>query len=730
MRHREVVPVLLVLAAAAGLLAQEPGEEEFAVADTQAAAARPPGPTPTFPAGIEQVIVDAVVTDKEGNPIGGLTEDDLIVLEDGTPQTIESFEAVELPAEPAPMAPLPPPVSTNTGSGSQRGRTFVIVFDDIQIRPYRARAAKAAVASFLERGVREGDSVTLVASAGGTWWTSRMNAGREKLIDVVKRLEGRYIPDISSDRMTDWEALRIHLYRDAQVGARVLRRYRTYGVVMTDQYDRGSSLHRTTDDPFVTGRATEVYVQSTIRSRVTLETLERVLNGLVGARGRKSVILISEGFVYDPNLDEFKRVQEASRRANAAVYFVNARGLDDSAVESLGLFGPALPPQDMGVAIAESAEAAAGADSLALGSGGFTVRNTNDLGQGIQKIANETRIYYLLGYIPASTARDGRFREIEVKLRNRKGLKVRARKGYYAPLAEGESALGARPGVDPVLQAAIDSPWATDGIPLRMTAYVGATRMLDKAGTQVVAEVDIRDLQFEEGEGRQLAELEFLLMVAHRESGESFSFNHTINMRLRPSTRERLNRVWFPIVREFELQPGDHQAKLVVRDNRTGTVGSVIHEFDVPPLEGFRVSSPILSDTRQRTREGEPGQALALARREFPRDGQLFCQFEVFGATKGDNGMPRVTQGFEVRRPDGTVHTRMPESEITPSSLGHLFRMLGVPLRDAAPGDYEMRITLRDELSGKTLEVSEPFRVVPPYPASSAGEVASSGPGR
>jgi len=716
MRHRELAAVVLVLVGAAGVFAQE-------------AEPLTPQVTPSFPARTDQVVVDVVVTNEEGRPVAGLTRDDLVVKEDGVPQIVTTFEAVELPAEPAATVLPPPPVSTNTGPDRQRGRTFVIVFDDVHLTPYRARAAKAAVASFLDRGVREGDSVSLIASGGGAWWTARMNAGRAKLVDVVKRLEGRYTPDVSNERMTEFEALRIHVYRDPQVADRVLRRYVTYGVVMGNRYGNSRSLQGTTSDPYVAGKATDVYIQSMTRNRVTLETLERALRGLVGARGRKSVVLVSEGFVFDPNLDQFRRVQEAARRANAAIYFVNARGLDDAGLESLALFGPAPPPRDMGVAIAESLEATGGADSLALGSGGFTVRNTNDLSRGIQRIADETRIYYLLGYEPTSTAADGRFREIDVELRDGKGREVRARKGYYAALPEGQRPPGVRDDVDPALQAAIDSPWADDDLPLRMTAYVGGERMLGKVQARVVAEVDIRDLEFEEADDRHRAEVEYVLMVTHRESGESFTQNHKVSMNLLPSTRERLNQVWFPIARDLELEPGDHQAKMVVRDNRTGTVGSVIHEFTVPPLQGFRVSSPILTDTRQPNREGKPGQALALARREFPQGAPLYCQFEVFGAARGEDGMPRVMQGFEVRGADGRVQVEMPEAPIAPTSLGHLFRLLRVPLEATPPGDYEMRITVRDELGGKTLEVTEPFRVVS-SPPPAVEDVASHTYGR
>ena len=41
-----------------------------------------------------------------------------------------------------------------------------------------------------------------------------------------------------------------------------------------------------------------------------------------------------------------------------------------------------------------------------------------DLDRGIQRIANESQAYYLLGYSPTNTARDGKFRKIKVELVN------------------------------------------------------------------------------------------------------------------------------------------------------------------------------------------------------------------------------------------------------------------------------------------------------------------------
>ena len=69
--------------------------------------------------------------------------------------------------------------------------------------------------------------------------------------------------------------------------------------------------------------------------------------------------------------------------------------------------------------------------------GGFLIRNTNDLGIGLERIDQEMRSYYLLSYRPKNEKLDGQFRQIRVGLK-KPGLTVRARTGYYALPAEYE----------------------------------------------------------------------------------------------------------------------------------------------------------------------------------------------------------------------------------------------------------------------------------------------------
>lgn len=56
----------------------------------------------------------------------------------------------------------------------------------------------------------------------------------------------------------------------------------------------------------------------------------------------------------------------------------------------------------------------------------------SDLNQSFENIANELRHQYNLFYRPEPLKNDGRFHNVQIKVRGRKDLVVRARKGYYA----------------------------------------------------------------------------------------------------------------------------------------------------------------------------------------------------------------------------------------------------------------------------------------------------------
>jgi VWFA-related protein len=677
--------------------------------------------TPRFPAGVELVVVDAVVVDGEGRPVAGLSRDDFRVLEDGTPQPTSSFESVQIPPPRTAPPPAPRPrVSTNVAATAatspvRPGRSFVVVFDELNLTAGQARHARSATAHFLRRGVGEGDRVSVVATGSRAWWTGRMEAEREDLVAFLGGLEGRYLPDTSDLRMTDYEAMRVHVFDDTMVGERVRRRFWQQGV---DPYDEVFHLRERNYDeypglnhPMVRSRATQVYRDARARNRNTLAMVERALRSLATTKGRKSLILVSKGFIYDPKVEEMKSVLEASRRSNAAIYFLDARGLVSGPTEMTAEWAQPIFERDVAIPTQELILETEGSESLANESGGFSIKNTNDLPWGIERIAAESRTYYLLGYRPAEL--DGRYHELEVEV-NREGLEVRSRKGYYAlPPGEAPRATG-EDEIDPELLRVLDAPFESPDIPLHMTAYVLGDGEPGEVQVLVAVDLDVRDLSFDRRDGRFTDLLDLLLVVTHRESGRMFPYDQTLTMQLLPETREQILRDGYSFTRRFDLPPGTHQAKLVVREANGADRGSVVHTFEVPTPGEWRVSTPILSNQLHNPdgRLEGPPRPVVMARRSFPAGATLFFGFDVYGAdTDAATGLPRISAGYELRRHDGRTYRRREPSLISPGPAGEVSRLMGVPLEGYPPGEYELILTLRDEVSGVAHEQREPFRI-------------------
>jgi VWFA-related protein len=696
------------------------------------------GEPPRFGSEVELVTVDVVVADKKGNPVTDLKTEDFTVLEDGDPQKPVSFEKVELPAQPNATPAPPPVVSTNVDAETRVGRSFVIVFDDLHIQPLSATRAKEAIAHFLTNGTREGDRVTLVASGGGTWWTARMESGREQLFSTLKNLEGRDLRQRGFEQMGDNEALRIHLYGDYLIAERVRARWEELNVPGATGESHAGTTDRPTGggpqiDPFVGMRAMEIYEESRRRNTAALDIMKRSLLSLSGTRGRKSMILVSEGFIYDSNLDQFRKVLQAARSANVVIYFLDIRGLTGIPSRFLAeTRGPAVP-QHVASAFVEKAEESTGSEGLASDSGGFTIKNTNDLGGGIQRIANETRAYYLIGYNPTNAKRDGKWRKIQVKV-NRKGLQVRARKGYYAPADDDSQVESARRQEDRVhdeFRQALDSPRDMEGIPLRMSTYVMGETLLGKATTVVVADIDTSRFSFEEKENRYSDSVETALVVTQQETGEFWDRSETIEFGVPVTAKERLKtQPWHSLTRDFDLPPGTFQAKIAVRHPKTGRLGTVTHEFKVPPLATWRVSSVVLTDTALPPAvEGDAPQPKPVARRVFKSPGLIFGKFEVYGTARDTaTRAPKVDFSYVLRNKEGATLQSMQPREIPPTGQGAVRQLFAFRTAGWAPGEYELVLTIRDAVSGESKDVRESFAIekgeaaaaeAPPAPAGS-----------
>lgn len=688
-----------------------------------AAGAQAPSPSPApelwFPAQVDLVIVDAVVLDERGNPVEGLQADDFVVREDGRPQAVASFEAVALP-ESAPSRPaVSRVISTNRATpGAVPPRSFGIVFDDAQLSAVTGERARAALAKFLREDLREDDEVILVSTATGAWWSARAGEGKADLLAVLERLEGRRRVDTGGSYVSDYEAMRLQINRDQQIGAQVIRRFYENGVILDPGTQSAAQARQGLDlgegHPLVRVKAAEAYTNAKQRNLATLRTLTRLAEALVPGRGRKSVLLVSDGFVYDTSLPEFRSVVAAMSRANAAIYYLDARGLLGTGEHAAAEVGKATLEQDVQSMLGQARLETEGAESVAVDTGGYSMRNPNDLLGAMEKIAGESRSYYLIGYVPANPRKDGKLHKIDVDVR-RPGLKVRARKGYYAPGATPAPATASR--VDGEVRQALDSPFTIGAIGLRMASYVFGPTAAGKNAVLLAVDADPEAIAFSRANDRFEAGLDSYLVVTDRDTGQGHPQEKKIDLSFPAEMRARVQRTWLPIFRELELPPGRYQARFLVRDRKGGRMGTVRHEFEVAPPGRLRTSTPILTDSMQGDASGP--RPVPLARRVFAAGANLLYLFEVYGAGRDVTGVPRVVSRYEVRRADGSSLVRTDPVPIPAGPQGQLARQTAVPLRGVAPGNYEMVLTVQDQVAGGSVEVRDPFTVASPPLSSS-----------
>jgi VWFA-related protein len=129
---------------------------------------------------------------------------------------------------------------------------------------------------------------------------------------------------------------------------------------------------------------------------------------------RRAMVILSDG---DDNESRYSREQalEMAQRADTVIYTIST---NITHIETEGdKIMRYLADQTGGVS--------------------FFPFEANDLNQSFENIANELRHQYNLFYRPEPLNNDGRYHKVQIKIKNRKELEVRARKGYYARRASG-----------------------------------------------------------------------------------------------------------------------------------------------------------------------------------------------------------------------------------------------------------------------------------------------------
>lgn len=708
-----------------------------------------PNPVPVFPSRVQLVTVDAVVLDKTGRPVHGLTREDFALTEDGKPQEIATFEAFEFPdhaeEEPAPTSI----VATNLRPPRAAGRAFVLLVDDLGLTVQNMSPLVKALARFLEGAFGDGDEVTLATTSGSRWWSIRFVEGRQDLLVLLERLQARKLPEPASEYLSEWEAYRINNFDGIEGGGggtsrpgaaaappvvvpgtdltgRVVRRWTEAGTCAPEAPGLCAQM--------VGMRARERDSMRRDRTRAVIAGVERAVFSFTGVRGRKELLFFSEGFLDDKELPSVRQVAGICREANVVVNFIDARGLIGSLEEATAAFAGGPPrPQEVGLIELERTRFEIdGSTALAEDTGGLAITSSNDLAAGARRIVDMARAYYLLGYYPPEGKGPRDWRQVKVEVKHPE-MRVRARKGYtLRPEGTAETSLITKrskrrtdgtarrgpSGVDASLPLevarALLNAHDAEGIPLRAMAYVFDERKPGLARVLVAIEADGKALDFAVSGDKRQARLSLVTAAVNRDSGLASRSDQTIAISIAAPQHPK----WSVYTSELDLPPGATQVRVVARDEKSGRIGAVSLRFEVPPLGGLRLSTPILADEVEPAPK-ESGRLLPVigAHRTFNATGRLYCQYQVFGASKDPtDGVPKVDASYTLRRAAGTEIRRAAPSPIAVAPGGPVMRLIGLSVDGLPDGDYELVLQVLDETSGRSVEHAERFRLESPAP--------------
>ena len=739
-------PIAPLLALALGVPAAPAPAQAPAAAAPAPAQAPPAAPPTALPAvRTELVQLDVTVTDKEGHNVAGLSPRDFVLLEDGRPQALSHFAVGGRPAvdgetpqaaTSAPSAtatPVSAPAAPAAPPAVSRGRHIVLLVDDLHTAQADLPQAQIAMRKFVSEQISLDDRVAVVTTSGSGGVFQDFTNDGPALVRALSRLRSRYDPVEVDGRpyLTEHQA---ELIDRGDVEA---LRVATQELLQIDDY-LGEQLAQ--QQAYMQARRMVVQIQQ--RSARALSVIESVVRGLGPLAGRKIVVLVSDGFLIglgalEGTSFDVRQIADAATRSGVVLYSLDTRGLvaeapgDDASFRGPGVLTAPGMRTDLQTRSIEALRQ--GMNALAVDTGGFLVKNTNELGQGLGRILRDNETYYLMAYEPSNTAHDGGFRKIQVRLRGRPELRVRTRSGYFAPddrkAASAEAAVPPEQRREREIGRALGSLFPLQDVPMRLSADFIS---LPPQGPQLVLKihVDLKNLPFERKGEHYLADLEVAGAIYDESgklvgdvAGERAALNLPSESYVR-TIAEGLN-----LQKAVPLPPGQYQVRLAAREASRSLLGSASQWVEIPDLQARPLT---LSSVFLLADMPAPAAAVAAGAPK-PADGEATAAAEAPGWVVADVQVDKTFRLGQGMHYVVYVYTSGAAARGAVTVQGQVWqgkRLVGVtpthPLAEAPdarkwserialdgfpPGDYELRVVATDAATGQKAERRVSFRV-------------------
>ena len=692
-------------------------------AQAPAQPASPPQPEVTFKVEVNYVEEDVRVIDANGNFVRGLKQEDFQVLEDVKPQKIQTFGMVDIPVTrprvPQYLGPDALPIEPDVAVNKQvlDGRLYLIVLDDYHVAPLRTHNVRTIARQFVREKLGPNDQAAVVVTSGLTRASQEFTQNRRLLLEAIDNFQGQKLPSSALER-----------------NERMSREQSTQG---TPTNDAGDPIRIDPGNRYI---ADESAAERMYQARQAMNSLRSIAEWMSTIQGRrKAIVFISEGVDYNVfdvftggapehfGFENFNMIQQetwdtisAASRSNVQIYPVDPRGLttmgqEDIEIGGLAPGGYGLGPKQL---FQELATSQANLRQLAEETGGVAFVGRNNFDEAFDRIVQENSTYYVLGYYSTNEKRDGKLRNITVRVAGYPDGQVTYRKRYAAPRGRAPRNTAAGKPLDPTkgltaeLIHTMASPLPKTGLQLRLSA-IAKKGVGKNADLEVLVDTLGKDLTFSEKNGTFTDRLSLSIGVFTKEGKSIAAERPDVDLNLRPETHARVTQTGVRILRHLSVPPGRYQLRVAAQDSLKTRQGSAHFDLDVPDFtkDPLALSNIALAATADRAvytppKPGFdpfngllPGAPSLL--REFPNNSEIAAAVEVYANQPTPSH--RIDISAAVRADDGRVVFNSSEERSTeelhgtPGAFGFSTR---IPITGWTPGLYVLTISATSRLKG------------------------------
>ncbi|PYV43350.1 MAG: hypothetical protein DMG06_11015 [Acidobacteria bacterium] len=539
----------------------------------------------TFKVPVDVVVVNATVTDKQGNSVKDLTVDDFKVYEDGKLLPIHTFALESYKAE---------QITDKNGKVADRGtspgreepgftqaRFLSLFIDDLTVSSIELfPQAIGAMQKFVSEDLGPGDQVAILSGSGRAQYPFSGDKAQllNELTDLYKKINVSSVLKKDCPEMTDLQAQNI---RENTPDSRSLEVAVIETIICQHLDNEPNSSQIATN--MARSTAAFQYEETQYRNRTLLASLRQHIRSLKHFEAKKSVILFSDGFLSEQLRYELQEVVDMALRAGVIVNTIDIRGLftaqyraSDRVMVGNTVASQAVLSQKPMLRIEDAMRQADPLAQLANETGGLFFKDNNDLHAGIQKISDNQSFYYVLTYASPAAKSDGRYHKIKLEI-SRPGLRVNHRKGYYAPK---EQISFERRKKEDIMEA-LQAPGNLNEIPMQLSYNYF---QLEDAKYQLalLTRVNIRGLQFLEEDARH-KNLIHLVVVAFDENDRYVDgLEKSMELNLTDPSYAAMLDYGFTSKVDIKVPPGRYKIRAVVRESNRTKMGSIKKTIEVP----------------------------------------------------------------------------------------------------------------------------------------------------